>query len=223
MKKILIVVLIGITAIAGGMLLIRQSSKPHYDHYVEVGGKKLIKIDWSAPSDSADVAKQVVFLVPPEFAPVIASAVFVVHFQYPSKTPRPDEGKIPQQDVIRVVVRCVERRGMRSDRALDEIESKKNYKSKPHFIGRRNDLDVYQYDYGGESRKAIGTMMVYKDKDAHPVVVEDPGEWSKGYDVARSYNDHIELRYQIDKRLGTDFKAIDEIVLEVVKSFQPNS
>jgi len=221
MKNFFLFVFIGLIFVVAAMLWFYKSNKPDNDHYVVINGKKLIEIDLSLKEDLPSNGGQTKFFVPVEYDPALVSSLFEFYFRYPSQTPYPESRKIvPQQDMVRVVVERADRKYMRSEHALDEVNSKNNFKSKPRFIERRNGMDIYQYDYGSKT-SVIGTKMVYRDHAGYPVVIEDPGAWSVMYRVYRAYNDHIELDYQIHKGLGTDFKAVDQAVLEVVKNFQP--
>jgi hypothetical protein len=233
MKKTLIALLIGAGAIMGGVLWLYQSSKPHYDHFVQINGKKLVDINLALPGDSSEITKQVKFYVPVEYAPRITEGYvgqrlptfFSFYFHYPSKEPYPNaESIVPQRDMIHVFVeRHPSRKSMRSESVFRGLqENGIDIANRRYFVERRGYLDFYQYELGRDKNLTTGTLMIFLDESNLPVVIDNSveGVWQR--DVTRSYNDHIEMRYSIAKDLGSDIKVIDRAIVDVVKSFQSN-
>lgn len=205
MTKILKASLLLGTFISGGILWLYQSSKPHYDHLVEINGRRLIDIALTLPGDTAEIKKQVTFYVPIEYSPRIGEGqvglrlptFFGVYFRYPSKVSYPNaESIVPQADMVHLFVnRHASRKTMRS-----ELMAKKNGE--------------------GSFNKLFDDSLVYFGADNHPVLIR--GNWTNHYDVTRSYNDQIELSYIVDKQLHADLNKIDQAAIELVNSFQLN-
>lgn len=59
---------------------------------------------------------------------------------------------------------------------------------------------------------------LFYDEHHNPVVVSDPGEWSRSYGLEHAFGEGYEIKAVINKEYGVDFKKIDKDTMNFVVS-----
>lgn len=207
------------------VISIMENSKPPKNVKHE-GGMAYIDISDEATDES--LKKELLYVVPDSFNPRVYESGFSVFISSTDGSPLSGNDMPKPVDEVLLSVRYVKGPDqMASVNMLKRTQSNNGpLKNVPSLVERKNGMEIYQYDYG-QNETTIGKIYSFTTKEGDPIIVDDPGDWSWGYKVARKYTDHIQLRYQFSKKHIHDQKSfiadvmrVDKAVVEVVKSFQ---
>ena len=189
-----------------------------------------IHIDISDGAKDEDERKKSLFIVPEKFKPNVFEGGFAFYFKSSDESPYAgNETPIPS-DRIRVVVRHYTKVGAaRSISVLKNPQLKGGSRNAPYFVENRDGLEIYKHQYAKEE-SAVSTYYSFTAVDGNRVLVEDPYDWSRSYQVERKISPHIELTYFVSKPLVRDSQhfieditAVEKLVLKLVQSFQSKS
>lgn len=148
------------------------------------------------------------FSIPKQMIPKIVDNFFTVTTDFPGFGEQENLGTR-----ARSVFLIVQTRPKSSTLALDVVNgSKANLRELPMQGGYRVFIEPMR------STGVVKTYFLFKDVHGNLVVVTDPGSWSRSYSWEHSYPEGYEIRAEIDKRYGDDFRSIDERIENLVNS-----
>lgn len=187
----------------------------------------MIYIDLSDGATNEAERKESLFVVPEKFKPKVSEGVIAIHFKFPDGTPYTgSDSPIPSDSIRLVIKHHAKPEALLSEHILRHTQPKGGALfATPWFVESKNGVAIYQFKINAT---AIGTYFNFVAKDGASILVEDPGNWSRNYEINRKLSSHIELTYLVGKPLIRDSKhfiedltAIDNAVLKLVQSFQP--
>lgn len=187
----------------------------------------MIHIDISEGATNPTERAQANFVVPEKFKPSVSDSVFAVYIKFPDGTPYSGNDFPLPNDQIRVVVKhYAKAEALPSESLLRRLQIKDGgLKNVPYFVKKKDGVEMYQYDYGS-NKKTIGTYFKFTAADGSKIIADDPGDWSRDYEVNRRVSPHIALIYLPPKNLirsthlVEDMTTIDDVVLKLVRSMQ---
>jgi hypothetical protein len=226
--QIMMYIFIPIAILFGLFMFLATRDVPLPNSANKVG--KLILIDISEGAKDAKERQESLFLVPERFKPSVFEGGFSFYFKFPDESPYTgNETPIPS-DRIRVVVQhhtIID--AARSIYVLKNPQLKGGTRNAPYFVEKKDGMAIYKHQYAKEA-SAVSTYYSFAASDGNQVLVEDPYDWSRSYQVDRKISPHIELTYFVSKPLVRDRKhfiedvtAIEKLVLKLVQSFQGKS
>jgi hypothetical protein len=228
LKLTLFAVIITLAAIVGAIMFWATRDIPLPSNAKNQSG--MIRIDISDGATDPQEIEESKFSIPAEFKPQVSEGAIAFYFRFPDKTPYSGADSPLPADRIRVVLKHHARPGAaRSISALRKTQSRDGLlKSVPYFVEALGKLDIYQFDYGGNGRRTIGTYFNFVAGDGNAILAEDPGGWARSYEINRTLNRHVEITYLLPKPFVRDTQhfiedvtSVDDVVVELVKSFQP--
>lgn len=189
----------------------------------------MIHIDISEGATDQIEKAEATFVVPEKFKPRVSDSGFAFYIKFPHSTPYSGNDFPLPRDQVRVVVRhYAKTSALPSKYILRETQPRGGLlKNMPYFVGEKNGMETYQYDYGRAGETNIGTYFRFVTKNGQTILVGDPGDWSRDYEVNRQISSHVGLIYLPPKKLFRDtdhfveeITAMDNVVVKLVQQFQ---
>lgn len=186
----------------------------------------MIHIDISEEATNEAEKKEALFIVPDKFKPRVSEGAIAFYFKFPDGTPYTgNESPIPLDSVRVVVKHHAKTTALLSEYVLRHTQPKGGALfATPWFVERKDRLEIYQYKINAT---AIGTYFNFVATDGSNILADDPGDWSRDYEINKKLSPHIELTYLLSKKLirdpthfVEDVTAVDNVVLKLVQSFQ---
>lgn len=180
------------------------------------------------------VRRQASFVVPDRYKVHVSENGIAFYILLPDGTPFIGTNS-PPPNSVNVAIRYHAKANMsRSKYLIKDLQPKEGIlNSMPWFVEHKWRMDIYQSRLQGEkesraAKETIRTHFSFPGVDGDGLVVTDPGDWSWRYEIDRTLNSHVEIRYQVAKsqirggiHLVDDILAADKVVIDVVRSFQP--
>lgn len=191
--------------------------------------RDIINIDLSNGATNEAEKKETLFVVPAKFKPKVSEGAIAFHFKFPEGTPYSGNDSPIPRDSIRVVIKHHAKiEAALSTYILRNIQPIGGpLFAVPWFVERKDGVEIYQYKINAS---AMGTYFNFVAKDGNNILADDPGSWSRNYEISRKLSPHIELTFLVGKSLIRDSEhfiedvsAVDKAVVNLVRSFQPNN
>lgn len=183
-----------------------------------------IRIDISAEAKDEREIKESLFIVPNKFRPKVSEGAIVFYFKFPDGIPYSgNDSPIPPDSIKVNIIHHSKPTALRSEYMLRQTQSNiGELKKFPYVMERRDRLEIYRVEYGSDI-----PYYNFVAKDGSNVLAQDWGDGFRDYIINRKLSSHIEIEYLLSKHLVRDTQhfveditAIDNVVLNLVRSFQ---